>query len=225
MKHANPRLVGYTMPRSNRFLIRIVLATVLMTLAILAVLPFTQALSGDPRDRTLRSVDVANLPPPEPPPPEPPPPEEEEEEPPPPPDEVPPMLDISMLESVLNPGTGGVAMAGLNLGAITAVTSLQEAIIFSISELDRPPRLLRGGQLNYPIDVQKEGMKGRVRVQVRIGPTGSASVIEVFDSPDLRITQFLRAEIPKWVYESPLKDGEAVTAEYIQPVEFDFSQR
>lgn len=72
------RLVGYQVPRSrNTLMIRVVLATVLMTLAILAVLPFTQALSGDPRDNTIRSINTAKLPPPEPPPPEPPPPPEE----------------------------------------------------------------------------------------------------------------------------------------------------
>ncbi|HSH09108.1 MAG TPA: hypothetical protein VK995_01880, partial [Oceanipulchritudo sp.] len=64
MADGKPRLVGYQVPRSNRFVIRVVFATVIMTLAILAILPFTQALSGDPRDRTLRSVDVANLAPP-----------------------------------------------------------------------------------------------------------------------------------------------------------------
>lgn len=218
------RRVGFVVPKKNTYLIRAVFGTVLMTLAILAILPFTQALSGDPRDRTFRSIDTANIPPPEPPPPEPPPPpEEEQEQEQPELDEPPPMLDISMLESMLNPGTGGVAAAGLDLSSFDAGASIQEAIVYSLGDLDRPPRALRT-PLNWPADVQRSGVKGVVRIRIRINDQGLVSVSDITDSPSQMVTETLRQQIPEWRYESPTKDGEAVTAEYIQPIEIDFSR-
>ncbi|MCD8482998.1 MAG: hypothetical protein LR015_10265 [Verrucomicrobia bacterium] len=68
------RQTGFQVPQSNRYLIRIVFGTAITTLAILAILPFTQVLSGDPRDGRRFIPIEAVLPPPEPPPPEPPPP-------------------------------------------------------------------------------------------------------------------------------------------------------
>ncbi|NBD39069.1 MAG: hypothetical protein GVY10_10920, partial [Verrucomicrobia bacterium] len=43
------RLVGYQVPKSRgTMILRVVLASMVATLAILAVLPITQAISGDP---------------------------------------------------------------------------------------------------------------------------------------------------------------------------------
>ena len=162
MPNGNNRLIGYQVPRSNKYVIRIVFATVLMTLAILAILPFTQALSGDPRDKTLRSVNTANLPPPEPPPPEPPPPpEEEEQEETPELDEPPPMLDLSQLESALNPGLGGAATASFDLNAFSsAIDAGGELDIFDVIELDRVPRRIHTVMPEYPVDLVMRRVTG-----------------------------------------------------------------
>lgn len=219
------RPVGYQLQRSNRYVFRIALGTVATTLAIFAVLPFTQALSSDPRDRVIRSIDVAKLPPPEPPPPEPPPPEQEEEIEPPPSDEPPPMLDISMLESMLNPGTGGAALASLDLsGFSTAGSSIEEALVFSLRDLDRTPRLRSGGNLQFPPEVQRSGIVGRVRARIQISPKGTTQVMEIADSPHPMITEVLRREIVKWIYDPPTVNGEPVTAEYWQPFDIDFTK-
>jgi TonB family protein len=218
-----PRHVGYQVPRSSRYLIRIVFATVIMTLAILAILPFTQALTGDPRDKTIRSVDVANIPPPEPPPPEPPPPEEEEQQETPELEEPPPMLDISMLESMLNPGTGGALAAGLDLSGFKMQESVQEAIIYSLRDLDRAPRAL-STPIRWPPEVMRSGVRGTVRVTIRINEKGLVSVTNVADSPSPLVTEAVRQQVPEWRYESPTKDGEPVTAEYVQPITIDFSK-
>jgi len=224
MPRGSNRLVGYRIPRSNKYAIRIVFATVIMTLAILAILPFTQALSGDPLDKTLRSVNTWSPPPPEPPPPEPPPPpEEEEQQETPELDEPPPMLDISMLESMLNPGSGGVMAAGLDLSSFKAEGSVQEAIVYSLRDLDRPPRVIRGS-INWPPDIRRSGVRGTVRVKIQINERGIVSVIDLEDSPSPQVTETLRQQVPNLLYESPTKDGEPVTAEYWQPIDIDFSR-
>lgn len=213
----NDRLVGYRIPKSNRYVIRIVIATILMTLAILAILPFTQALSGDPRDRTLRSVDVANLPPPEPPPPEPPPPEEEEEpEETPELEEPPPMLDLSQLESALNPGLGGAATAAFDLDAFSsAINTGDELQIFDVIELDRTPRIVKRVMPEYPQDLLLNGVTGSVSLVIIIDQQGEVTVESVADWSGSRdFIQPTRIALSKCRFEVPTKDGQPVRARY-----------
>jgi len=211
------RPVGYQVPRSNRYVIRIVFATLIMTLAILAILPFTQALSGDPRDRTIRSVDVANLPPPEPPPPEPPPPEEEEEEEETPElDEPPPMLDLSQLESALNPGLGGAATAAFDLDAFSsAIDAGSELQIFDVIELDRTPRIVKRVLPEYPQELLVQGVTGSVSLVIIIDQKGEVTVESVDDwSGSRKFIQPTRIALSRCRFEIPTKDGKPVRARY-----------
>lgn len=211
------RPVGYQVPRSNRYVIRIVIATVLMTLAILAILPFTQALSGDPRDRTLRSVDTANLPPPEPPPPEPPPPEEEEEQEEEPELESPPeMLDLSQLESALNPGLGGAGTAAFDLDAFTAgIDAGGDLQIFDVIELDRTPRIIQRVIPDYPTELLTQRVEGSVTLVIIIDQKGAVTVESVADWKGHRgFIQPTRLALTKCRFEIPTKDGKPVRARY-----------
>jgi len=223
MQRPSDKLVGYRIPKSNRYVIRIVFATVLMTLAILAILPFTQALSGDPRDRTLRSVNVANLPPPEPPPPEPPPPpEEEEEEDTPDLDEPPPMLDLSQLESALNPGLGGAATAAFDLDAFSsAIDASGELAIFDVIELDRTPRRVQTVMPEYPRDLLARGITGSVSLVIIINEKGAVTVESIADwKGDRAFIQPTRIALTKCRYEIPTKDGKPVRARYKVTIPF-----
>lgn len=211
------RPVGYQVHKSNKYVIRIVFATVLMTLAILAILPFTQALSGDPRDKTLRSVNVANLPPPEPPPPEPPPPpEEEEEEQTPELDEPPPMLDLSQLESALNPGLGGAATAAFDLDAFSAaIDAGGELEIFDVIDLDRPPRLIKRVMPEYPVELLTRGIEGSVTLVLIIDQEGAVTVESVADwKGDRDFIRPTRIALSRCRFEPPTKDGQPVRARY-----------
>lgn len=224
MPDGKHRLVGYQMPRSNRYVIRIVIATILMTLAILAILPFTQALSGDPRDRTIRSVDVANLPPPEPPPPEPPPPpEEEEEEDTPELDEPPPPMNLSQLESALNPGLGGAATASFDLDAFSSGISVSdEMLIFDVIDLDRTPRMTKRVMPQYPVDLQSKGITGSVTLILIIDPSGSVTVEKVASWEGNRgFIQPTRIALTRCRFESPTKDGKPVSARYKITIPFN----
>jgi protein TonB len=222
MPEGKHRLVGYRMPRSNKYLIRIVFATVIMTLAILAILPFTQALSGDPRDKTLRSVNTANLPPPEPPPPEPPPPPEEEEE-----EQIddfeepPPPLNLSALEAALNPGVGDAVggMAYLDLFEVRPNTA-GDLQIFEIGDLDRVPRRLSGVNPSYPRDMQRQRITGEVRLVLLIDENGSVSVMEVQQTPHAGFVEPVTKAVNTWKFEPPVKDGKRVRARYILPLDF-----
>jgi protein TonB len=224
MPRPSDRLVGYRVQRSNRYLIRIVLATVLMTLAILAILPFTQALSGDPRDRTLRSVDVANIPPPEPPPPEPPPPEEEEQEEESPDLEQPPeMLDLSQLESALNPGTGGAFTGAFDLDSFSVQPNVAgEMQIFDIVDLDRTPRMIKRVIPEYPQELLVRGIEGEVTLVLIIDQQGEVTVDRILDwEGDRGFIQPTRLALSRCVFEPPTKDGQPVRARYKITIPFN----
>lgn len=216
-----PRLhykpAGFQVPRRNNVLIRVTLYTCLMTLAILAILPFTQALSGDPRDRNFREVNTANIPPPEPPPPEPPPPEEEEQEEETPELEKPPhMLDLSQLESALNPGLGGAATAAFDLDSFTAsIDAGSELQIFDVKELDRTPRLLRRVMPEYPSELLVQGVTGSVTLVIIIDQQGQVTVESVADwSGSRAFIQPTRIALSRCRFEVPTKNGQPVRARY-----------
>jgi protein TonB len=218
------KLIGYRVPKSNRYLIRIVFATVIMTLAILAILPFTQALSGDPRDRTIRSIDTANIPPPEPPPPEPPPPEEEEqEEEPPDVQEPPPMLDLSQLESALNPGLGGAGMAGFDLDAFASrIDAGDELQIFDVVDLDRTPRMVHQVMPEYPRELLTRRVTGSVTLIIIIDQQGEVTVERVENwNGDRGFIQPTRIAISRCRFEPPLRNGQPVRARYRITIPFN----
>ena len=60
-------------------------------------------------------------------------------------------------------------------------------------------------------------------MRIQISERGIVSVIDLQDSPNQLVTDVLRQQMPKLLYEAPTKDGEPVTAEYWQPIEIDFS--
>ena len=113
--------------------------------------------------------------------------------------------------------------AGLDLSSFNMEGSVQEAIVYSLRDLDRPPRALKAG-LQWPPEVQRSGVKGLVRVRLQIDERGVVSVIDIRDTPSQQVTDTLRQQVPKWRYETPTVDGEPVVAEYWQPIEIDFSR-
>jgi protein TonB len=223
MPKGNNRLVGFQVPRSNKYVIRIVFATVLMTLAILAILPFTQALSGDPLDKTIRSVNTWSPPPPEPPPPDPPPPpEEEEQEDTPDIQEPPQMLDLSQLESALNPGTGGAFAGAFDLDSFSVNPDVAGEMIFEIADLDRNPRMTKRVMPQYPRQLKADGVEGKVSLVLIIDQQGRVSVEKVMDWKGHRdFIQPTRIALSRCLFEPPTKDGQPVRARYKITIPFN----
>ncbi len=216
---------GFHKPTGRPLVIRMVLATVIMTLAIIFILPFTQLLQTDPRDlHRVRSVDIAPPPPP-PPPPDPPPPEEEQRD-----QEVedlstpPPPISLSQLEAALNPGIGGALGQAIDLGAFGTAQELTDEIqIFDISDLDRRPRRLRAIPPTFPMEMQTRGLQGVVRARILIDEQGNVSVLEIVESTHREAVQPVRQALAQWRFEPPERGGERVRAAYIQPITYDFS--
>lgn len=213
---------SFQVPRSNSYVIRVLFVTVIATLLILGVLPFTQVLSGDPREK-LRLVTIdAVIPPPEPPPPEPPPPPEEERQ-----EEVrdldmqPPPLTLSQLESSLNPGFGDGLFGGLGFDAFGMAPDVgQEVQMFEMSDLDRRPRRLATVMPQIPREVMAQGLTGQVRLRVMIDEEGNVSILEVVSATHREMIQPVRQALVRWRFEPPTRDGQPVRAAYVQPFDY-----
>lgn len=216
---------GFHKPAGRPLVIRMVLATVIMTLAVIFILPFTQFLQTDPRDlHRVRTVDVAPPPPP-PPPPDPPPPEEEQQEP-----DVedlstpPPPISLSQLEAALNPGIGGALGQAVDLGAFgVAPDASAEIQIFELGDLDRRPQRLRAVTPRFPPEFSVRGYQGIIRVRIMIDEEGDVTVMEVVESTHREAVQPVRQALSQWQFEPPVRDGRPVRATYIQPIPYDFA--
>jgi outer membrane biosynthesis protein TonB len=210
-------------PKRKQLWVRIIIGTLAMSAAVILILPFTQALTAGNKERNIFQVQTANIPPPEPPPPEPPPPPEEEEpEEQPELDEPPPMMDISALESSLNPSMGGVGVGGIDFGNMEGKSTVEEAIFFSLRDLDRSPELIRGNPQEIlraiPQEFRTRSIDVELRFRIEIGPNGRLRVLGIEGAPSDKFGDAVRQVIEDWQYTSPTVDGEPVSVRYILPI-------
>lgn len=211
-------------PKRGQLWFRIIAGTIVMSAAVILILPFTQALTAGNKDRNIFQVQTANIPPPEPPPPEPPPPPEEpEEQEQPELDEPPPMMDISTLESMLNPGMGGVSVGNMNFDAMQGKATVEDAILYSLRDLDRQPSLRSGGQEDIrrelPPEYRRQLPEVRLILRIRINAEGRVTVGEVRNAPSPEFADAVRRAVSRWIFTPPTVDGKPVTVEYLQPIE------
>lgn len=225
-----PELEGFRPPSSagTKVGMLVIGFTLAVTLAIVLILPITQYLGGDPRERyVLREFDFSM----EPPPPveeEPPPPEEEEEE-----QEVeeleepPPLMDLTQLEALLNPGTGGALNVAGNVGAfgVTTKETVADIQYFALNELDEKPKRRRvidpQSLFGFTLKRELRGTTVRAKVEVEIDETGQARVVQVIETSDARVVKPITDAVNQWTYTPPKKDGKKVRARYIQPFTFE----
>lgn len=164
--------------------------------------------------------------PPPPPPPEelPPPPETKQEMEKPEVEEPPPPLTLNQLEMALNPGSGD-ATGDFGFGDFNSeINVIEDLEIFNIDDLDEVPRLLRSPSWIWP-----KFALGQIKSSVR------AKALIIIDSDgkvQLRRLQglthaILDKEIREWVeqvrFTSPKRNGKAVRAQYLFPLEFEKS--
>ena len=218
---ANPsELPTYEAAGMRPALFRVVVYAVILTLAILFLIPFTQFITAlvDGRPE-IRSVDVVPPPPPPPPeiedPPEEPPPEES----PPELSEPPPPLDFAQLDVVLEAGVGDAMAGGLGFGGFAvqpdAIADLQ---LFDVKDLDEVPRPLGTYRMETPIEAKRERLSGRFRVEVEINENGVTRAIEVLEGSPSRFSPEAIAFVETIRWTPPKKNGEPVRARYVVPV-------
>lgn len=203
---------------------RISFWALLFSVGVFLVLPFLQVIGGGGgKDDLLRLVDVAQLPPPIAPPE--PPPEQKEEEAEPEPDQAPPPLDLSQLELALNPGAVGGDGAGM-IADLTRAAFNRAAQgadvdeVFSASDLDQAPRVVNQVKPNYPPELRKQEITGRVLVAFTVLADGRVTNVRVEQSTNPAFDQAALSAVRQWRFEPGQKGGKAVSFRMRVPISF-----
>lgn len=221
--------------RKNRtwaFLVRLVstaLVGIVMTMGLFLILPVAQMISDKMKsDSTIRTVDVAQLEPPPPPPEEEKKEEEPEEEPPPPPDldEPPPPMSLDALDVALRGGDGfGVPGISMKLDMNKFVKTKDEGMdkIFSMSELDQGPRVVFQSPPQYPFDLQRKKIEGKVFVLFIVDESGRVKdpKVQRSDHPDFNKPAL--DAIKRWKFEPGMRSGKKVASKMKVPIRFSLN--
>lgn len=204
--------------------VRVAVGSCACTGGLFLVLPLIQAIHPPPKhDLQLTSIDTGNVPPPPPPPEEP---EQEEEE---PQDEPPPELepqesqplDLSQLETLLNPGFGdGFGASDMSLALNNVVqASKEEGGLFSLGDLDQKPRVVR--QTSPIMDAKmRQRAPGSVAVIFIVDESGRVVNPIVQKSSDPIFERAALAAIREWRFEPGKRGGKPVRFRYRVPITF-----
>lgn len=192
----------------------------LVTAGIFILLPFTQMITSFTDDREmLRTADISEPPPELPPPPEEEPPEEERQEDKPDFEMEPEPISLTDLQVSLAAGLGGF---GASLGVVNfdALGPSMDQLIFEVRDLDRTPRVIRQGRLEYPFELKRERIEGFVRLKVIIDERGRVRVAEVLEASHRAFVRAAVQAAEDSLFETPTRNGQAVRAYYILPIRF-----
>ncbi|MEA3305571.1 MAG: energy transducer TonB [Candidatus Omnitrophota bacterium] len=205
-----------------RYLLRVALAALWLTLIFFLVLPFMQSISKPPAiDLVLHTVDIAHIEPPPPPPQAEPEKEPEPEEKPPEMTEEAPLLDLSRLELALNPGFNESWMGGDFAVKLKTVVSDDKDInaLFSMADLDQKPRVIYqpGPILN---DKLRKKAPGTVYILFIVDKNGRAVNPIVQKSTNHIFEKSALAAVKKWRFEPGKRNGKAVRFRMRVPISF-----
>jgi protein TonB len=139
-------------------------------------------------------------------------------------------LSLGALEGALNPslggddGFGGAASlaSGGRIGGTGAALGSAPAddAIFSIAELNRPPRLIVQVAPDYPLEMRRRKVEGTVLVAFLVDQQGKvvnpkveSSTHQAFDGPAI-------AAVRQWKFEPGVRDQEKVVSRMRVPIRF-----
>lgn len=202
---------------------RVVVYAGVLTALILLLIPFTQYITGLVDGKPdMTAIDVVPPPPPPPPDFEEPPEEPPPEEPPPEMSEPPPPVSLAQLDVALQAGVGDAMGDGFGFGGFAVQpNAVDDIMLFDVKDLDERPRPLGNPRFPTPIEAKRERISGSFRIEVAINEQGATRVLKVLAADPSRFT----AEVTTWLetvrFTPPKKNGEAVSARYVVPVQWN----
>ncbi len=211
----------YDVPKLNRGMLIAVLGGVGVTVAILLVLPLTQWISDSVNRPELdRQVDIVREPP-QPPPPDPPAEEKQDKTEEPELDQQSEQLDLTQLQIAITPGMGDVAAGNFTVtGFAIGPDALGEMEIFDISDLDRIPQAVSYPKFVIPRELERDGIRGDIRLIVLITPDGKVHLAGVESTDHPRLVRHAKEFAEKIRYESPMRNGQKVATKFILPLKY-----
>jgi len=198
-----------TPPKINERFGGAITVGVIIAFLLMLLLPISQMLSEGFRE-TDRRADVTVIEPPdlmE----EPPPPEELEEQ-----EEIeeleqerePPTLE--QLELAMNTDVSSFAGGDFSMPSYDISGDMQD-LIYELSQLTVMPREISQPAPQYPPDLQRSGVAGRVQLVFVVRPDGSTDQIRVASSTNPAFEEPAIRAVRRWRFEPGEKDGKAVS--------------
>ena len=200
--------------------IRIVVTSLLLTLGIFLFLPFSELISSLQRSLSLRSIDTAMF---QPPPPAKEPPVERKKD-----DKTRlPKPRLAKAFKRLSPLQRALALTidiGDFAGDFSLAFSLETdtSLVFELSEVDEPPRVLVKLPPFYPLGAKARGIEGVVELVFVVGADGAVGNIEVVSSyPGEIFVESAVNAVKRWKFEPGKKDGRPVVTRIRLPIRFE----
>ena len=195
------------------------IGSLVITLLIFMILPFTQIFSSMSRRLELiRPVEVAMPPPP--PPKEPPPEEKKPEEKPEMKEKIKP-LTLSQLELILNPGTGGALEGDFGLDFGLVPDTIEEMKIFELYEVDKEPQLVYEPMPLYPAKLYRDRVEGSVTIVFVVDERGNVTSPHVTRRSGYReFDDAALTAVSKYKFTPGIKDGQPVRVRYERTITF-----
>ncbi len=185
---------------------------------VFLILPVLQVMTRPlPKDLIIRTAEVVGMPPPPMEHPKSPPPEEE---PPPLPEVDSRPLDLSQLELALDPRSafGGGDFA-INLSEMAAGSEQVDAI-FSLSDLDRKPRVVYQPVPLYPPEMARKGLQGTVYILFIVDRNGRTRDLKVQQSSHPSFNNPALKAVEQWKFEPGQRRGKPVRFRMRVPITF-----
>ncbi len=200
--------------------VRIIVTSLLFTLGIFLFLPFSELFSSLQRSLSLRSIDTAMF------------------QPPPPVKEPPvkrkkddktrlPKPRLTKMSKRLSPIQKAFALtlgAGDFAGdfALNFALETDTSLVFELSEVDEPPRVLVKLPPFYPLGAKARGIEGVVDLVFIVGADGAVGNIEVVSShPGEIFAESAVNAVKRWKFEPGKKDGKPVVTRIRLPIRFE----
>lgn len=125
-------------------------------------------------------------------------------------------------------------LAGLLLVACSSSQVLQEpefvqtdigpAVRLGRTSPVKMPKLVRSVDPDYPVELREQSIRGLVRLEALIGPSGKVAGIVPRSGPHELLVKSAIAAVSQWQFEPPLLDGEPVAVVADIYVEFSLDR-
>ncbi|MBO6103297.1 MAG: energy transducer TonB [Opitutales bacterium] len=92
--------------------------------------------------------------------------------------------------------------------------------VFELAGLDRIPKRISEGRVEYPRELLKAGVEGEVRALIFINPDGSAELSKIEYASDERFIPPAKKLVGTLKFERPLVGGKPARAKFTLPIPF-----
>lgn len=136
---------------------------------------------------------------------------------------TPPVVPLPQGEPVLSGGTGGAAAGEVTPTILPPPPPLPDPVLTD-AQID--PRALPQFQPDYPGQMIRQGVEGKVTVRVSITAQGRVSAIERIEASDEAFWQATRRHaLRAWRFRPATRDGVAVASVKLLTVRFTLTER